>query len=675
MPKRKTSETPTRIMKFGCLPPDVGAAEFDEQLRLAHRYRNKLVEIERARRARFREIRLKHCPGLGEIEAEVASLTEQIDQGYERARQVKHWERRVAEILRDNSEADLGDLPERIAKGQAAAAELPVLKEKRKALNQSATEQRKAYEVLLRGPREAYKARAKELAAGGATHVKARANAQTLEQMLTEPEWPAAWKESVQADVLYADMVKTARKQSGVAPGTYLMIDAAMEASKRDAESEIRFVRFTGEGRIAVQLRDTSTDDVRAGDSTFLRLAPGPKPTKPGAKYKPDEYQRVSIRVGSVGRTPIWTELPVWIHRPIPKGEVKWAWILVRRQGPRLVYQLQLTIETEERLRPERRGSGTVAVNFGWCQTVKGLRVGYAVGSDGFEQSIEADPKSLQLFAFCDSLRSIADRHFDETRAAITAWRGEGHAEPEWLAEAVLFMSHWQWHGKLVRLAERWRDEALGSDRSTAIWRKWFEARRSRKLDLFCGYAEFSDWLSRDAEYWELEESARFAMWLELWRQKDTHLWAWEANERKHAIRRRDQAYRLAAIRLAERYEFFVYDTTDFSKLALREPEEWEAREDTGPTARHQRMVASPSEFRTDLLDVFEARVIKVDKNRASMDHAGCGGSLVGDSTLLTRSCTKCGALVDRDANNCRNLLLRAGAPSEPAASARAGAR
>src|SRR5258706_9141655 len=48
--KRKTSTTPTRVYSYGCLPPTAGADLVEEQIRLAHRYRNKLVEIERKRR-------------------------------------------------------------------------------------------------------------------------------------------------------------------------------------------------------------------------------------------------------------------------------------------------------------------------------------------------------------------------------------------------------------------------------------------------------------------------------------------------------------------------------------------------------------------------------------------------------------------------------------------------
>lgn len=44
-----------RVYQFGCLAPTMNAERVHTQIRLAHRYRNQLVEIERARRAALRE--------------------------------------------------------------------------------------------------------------------------------------------------------------------------------------------------------------------------------------------------------------------------------------------------------------------------------------------------------------------------------------------------------------------------------------------------------------------------------------------------------------------------------------------------------------------------------------------------------------------------------------------
>src|SRR5690242_6800937 len=196
MPKRKTSDVPTRVLTFGCLPPDVGRAEFDEQLILAHRYRNKLIEIERARRAKFRDIRAKWAPGLAELEADLVALNERIGNALELSRQVKHWERKIAQVLNEEPEADISDLKQRITRGIEAATELPDLKQQRKEKGALAKEKRLAYAELLTKPRAVFKELATTLAAGGATHVKARANRDALAQMLDDPQWPEAWKEN-----------------------------------------------------------------------------------------------------------------------------------------------------------------------------------------------------------------------------------------------------------------------------------------------------------------------------------------------------------------------------------------------------------------------------------------------------------------------------------------------
>ena len=51
----------SRIYEYGLLPPTTNAALVDDQIRLAHRYRNKLVEIERERRVKVRQILTGHA--------------------------------------------------------------------------------------------------------------------------------------------------------------------------------------------------------------------------------------------------------------------------------------------------------------------------------------------------------------------------------------------------------------------------------------------------------------------------------------------------------------------------------------------------------------------------------------------------------------------------------------
>src|SRR5262245_40665765 len=54
--RRKTNTLPPRAFRYGCLGPTVNADIVEGQLRLAQLYRNKLIEIELARRAAVRQV-------------------------------------------------------------------------------------------------------------------------------------------------------------------------------------------------------------------------------------------------------------------------------------------------------------------------------------------------------------------------------------------------------------------------------------------------------------------------------------------------------------------------------------------------------------------------------------------------------------------------------------------
>jgi hypothetical protein len=664
-------------MTFGCLPPDVGAAEFSEQLLLAHRYRNKLVEIDRARRNKFREIRAKHAPRLVETEAALEALNAKIDEALALSKQRGWLEQQIREAKRERDKLmveakraqtipfapieeanrSIESMLTRLAAANEAKAVVEALKAARKLLGAEAKEERARYLELLQPAHAEFRRRVDSHGKVG-PRITERLNMTIRAAMLEEPEWSEAWKENARSEELFLEMAKKARAECGVSSGTYLLVESAMEASKKTALGDVRFVAYNGEGRIGVQLKHTSIAEIREGEGNFLRLKASAGPPRPGAAHRPDIYQRVWIRVAaSADRKPVWAELPVKLHRPIPAdAQIKWAWILVRRQGPRRIYSLQLTIESAVALVPVRCGDGSVAVNLGWRKTDRGLRVAYCMGSDGTEQSIECDAKSLELFGFCDSLRSISDLHFDATRAEVKRWRESlGRlAEPEWLNDALEFMSHWRSHRKLARVARNWVAEAIEPDLLRTLWSTWCTERISAKLDLFCPLKEFEEW----APVLALDSSERFALWLEWWRRKDDHLWSWEANERQHAIRRRKQAYRLAAIDLAKRYNTIVIDDTDLRKLA----DLGKAGGELPEVARHQRTMAAPSELKAQLLEVFgKDRLVKVPAKDNTALHAGCGGRMSEEPGMLHLRCTTCGAVADRDANNCENLLIRSG--------------
>lgn len=650
---RKTSTVPSRIMSFGCLPPDVGGPELAEELRRAHKYQNLLIEIERDRRAERRKIRAKYCPELAAVEAAIDERNQQIDKLFEIYKQRHFWTRKLAALKKDiasgnpppRAEERVRDIEQKIQAALEANDLVQPLIVERKALSEQAKALRSGFEDTLQPTRDEFKARTgKSKAPRTIEKLKIKAR----KEMFGDPIWPEAWKEIAKNEARAEERVSEALKKSGIGTGTYGKINQAMEATRRDAIIDPKFKRYDGGGKIAVQLTRL-TEKKKKRDVTVADLFNGRVASKisllPGPKHSKRAYYRVRIALKKG-----FAELPVWLHRDMPmEAVVKWAWILVRPQGPRLVYQLQVSIETARALRPHKIGSGLCALNLGWRETQAGIRVGYIVGSDGYERSIECDPKSIELFDLCERLRSYSDQHFDSVRDTFSEWRDQ-HALPDWVAERCQHIDHWRAHGKLARVARRWGLETFGPAKLEELWKQWRRTRKREGLDEFASLKEVSDWLDEG-------EDKAMVLWLDWWRRKDEHLWTWTANEQTRAIRRRRQNYRLEAIALSERYETLVLDDTDLRPLA-------EVKKQGGETtqkARRQRHRVSPFELKMQLLEVFgKERVQIVSRKRNTIEHVVCGKAMDARPELLYLRCDHCGQVVDRDANNCKNQLARA---------------
>lgn len=182
----------TRVYRYGLLPPTVGGDIVDEQMHAAHRYQNKLIEIEKARRERAD--RFFSEKGLSE------------------------YEQRVEALL-----AELADHRDQI----------------------------KASHVDARTPKtdpvdsvtvESIKKRLKE----------ARQELNAERKRIATMPWVRLWVAANNEES--NDQAKAARAECGVYWGTYLLAEQAAEAAKKGRE--LRFQRWTGDGAVAVQLQN-----------------------------------------------------------------------------------------------------------------------------------------------------------------------------------------------------------------------------------------------------------------------------------------------------------------------------------------------------------------------------------------------------------------------------------
>lgn len=566
----------TRVYRYGCLAPIEGADVVRAQMRAAHDYRNTLVAIERGRRAAAREAlqRAGNIPAL-----EVA------------ARAADH----------EASEA------QRAVKAARAAGRT-----------------RKASKDLL-----------DRLSAARATK---KAAVQALrEARRVAREDPAIVADLARIDALAHDLAKNARAYCGCYWGTYLRIEAAMDASRKlplydgIEPNDPGFVRWDGEGAVAVQVQNGLDVVDLFGDDTRLRVAP----VDERAWLSPVRAERrkfmrteVSLRVASDGRAPVWGRWPMVMHRALPEGaRIKWAVVTLKKIGPREEWALLLTVEMAAPTRVAGGGGdGVIALDLGWRQRGEDLRVGVWRDERGTAGEIRLDGALLSALSYPKALQSIRDREFDAAREALVRGLATMPEVPAWLASASRTLAQWRSSARLAALAKRWRDARFEGDAS-------------------------------------LYDP------LEAWRYHDHHLWVWCESQRSKSLRRRREHYRIVAADLARRYGTLVLEAFDLRAVARRPSAADDAtaaaegKQAENETARTNRQLAAVSELRLALTQAFVARggrVVTVPAENTTRECANCGSLESWDQAAsVHHGCRKCGKVWDQDDNAAENLLAR----------------
>jgi hypothetical protein len=572
-----------RVYEYGLLPPKVNAALVDDQMRLAHRYRNLLVEIELERRAAVRAILGAH--------ADVAPLESEL----------------AAAIL----------------ELETARADIKAKRSATRSRSDSADQRKRASSALA-----------------VVRDLRARVR--------------AAKKASIEAPVIVAGIneanrralarVKSARATCGVYWGTYLLQEAAADQARKGVTPP-KFQRYTGEGRVSVQIGGgVLASSVTSADcnDTRIRIAPVPSSAFDGSLCRGESKRAMrtvlQLRVSSDERRPVWAEWPLIMSRPLPEGAViKVATVQRRRRNcHQWDWRLQLTVDIPDEFsrRPPPR-DGVVALNLGFCSRPGGgIRSGFYVGSDGSQREILVAKSDLyrgdvatdsmagvttrikNAIDKADSIRSIRDKNMDAMRADMLAWLATlGAQAPEWLLERAKHVHAWRSADRFRSLAKAWKVARFDGD------------------------------------------AAGYDM-LEAWRYRDDHLECYESGLRRRAIGDRREGYRLLAAQLAARYHTLIVDDTDLRAFARSPSTE---SEDVGIAAVKRNMrLAAGSVLRQVMLSAFgAARVQKVSAVNVTVTCSLCRHVNNVDRSSGTRdhTCGTCGATWDQDANACRNLL------------------
>lgn len=552
--KRKTSNLPTRIYTYGCRLPTANGDLVEQQILLAHRYYNKLIEIERRRREKVRSIQREAAPGIVEHEQAAETLDEEI-----------------AQIL--------AGIKARKAEGRTAKVEVSADRVRLSELRV----QRKEHYAQAKAARSAAK------------------TPEVLERMRA-------------AGAVAAADVREARANCGVYWGTYLTVEAAVEAAKK-SPTDPEFRRWRdGAGRVAVQIQNGIPVAEAFGGDTRIQLDPP----------APNRMSKVRLRIGTnPDRSPIFAECPFRYHRPMPAdARIKWAWISKSLKGRWVNWDLQIVLEAGSFTGAPRQPSdgGVVAIDIGWrLRPGCDLRVGYWLDDQGKSGELLMPADLKQRLEHADSLRGIQDRAFDAIKARLLAWR-EGRELAAELAAALEFLPQWKSAKQLGAVVDEWRAK---------------------------------QWPDQDI-------IPELAAW---WKQH-RHLYDWEQCERDRALAARKNLYREWAAKFTRQYAVVVLEDFDLRQVAEK-PAADAAKPALPKPARHQRQETAPSEFVGALKSAAPGNrcaIAEVECAYTTQRCSRCGHVKPFDAAALIKpACERCGDArsqpIDQDREAAANLL------------------
>jgi hypothetical protein len=580
------------VYRYALAAPSENFEQIFDQLRAAHEYRNELISIERARRQASRALIDGHSPvATSDALALVAAASIKLEKTVDELRK---------ERSRTRKRSESPELRERIrlARKELALARKCVYDLRRAAQKDPA----------VAGELGAIRERAKELIKG------ARA--------LTRCYW-----------------------------GTYLTVEAAMQASVDslplydfEKPNDPSFVRWRGvEGSLSVQLQGgLESEKACSGRDTRVRLrmpdyeSSFVRENRDGTRKTRKELEQarrlgeLRLRVCSDERgSPVWGTWRMDAHRPLPDhSRIKWATVHATRCGPITHWHLTLTLDVPPKplaVPAERGQRKLVGVDIGWrwLGEAQELRVACISGSDGHSEELRLSSlpqgrrRKLGVYArlrAIDEVRSHRDHRFDMIRMRLKRWAAVQISLPAWLSEELKTMHAWRSFGRLTSVVSKWRQQRFPGDEII--------------------FSHVSGWADQDLYDWKTQE---------LWRGT--------------ALRYRREIYRIFAARLAQRYDVIVLETFDLRKFAERQLPEGEGASEFSRSHRH---MAALNELRLAIINAAKTRrkiVVKLNAADTTKTCPSCGTVEEFDKFQISRTCGGCGTTWDQD--DSASIVLR----------------
>ena len=539
------------VHEYGCLTPIAGEEAALEQMRRRIEFWNALVSIEQEHIARTREVL-----SVAGVDDRIASLGAEISDLHSRMKAG-----RTAQSA--SAAADRRDLRSRIDELRIAL-KAAILESKR--LRPKLVEERRAALSELDIQRkQAVKA--------------ARASAHLY------------WCNADEVIALYED--------------------ARIRSMKKG--TTVGFRAWRGSGTVSVKYQRGLLPSALGSDTRFQI-----DPVDPRAWSDPSRSVRrrlartvARIRVGSTEkRHPVWLELPVILHRPLPQDALIRAVRVKRfRIGYQFHYKVMITVRLPDAIPPSGRTRSEAAGIWIDCHEMsEGIRVGYWAAADGEHGEVLLPAAVVSEFEKLGDLQGILDRNWNETRAALVSWLGSA-AVPDWLRNTAGDLVEWMDYYRPLHLADAWSEHRFAGDEQI------------------------------------------FARLVE-WKRKHLHLHSWASHLRDQVQKRRREHYRLLAAQLAKNYDRIYINAVASAPATERDEPDLGVR-GVGTREAHIRTIAAPSILRRTVLQTSEREAVKVtavDFGRLAPLCPACGGTTSEPTPDAPMSvfCRSCSRKLDR---------------------------
>lgn len=413
-----------------------------EQMRLAHRYRNTLVEIERGRRNAERSLTNST---IKELESNVAQLQIEVD-----TIDVAIRKARAASRSRSETQAMRDAKREALTKRRAALQLLYVARR----------EDREATQPM----RDEFHERGLELQRSARKH--------------SGVSWGTYQATEAAASASFGKIPL----YDGIGP------------------NNPKFVRFTGNGHISVHLQNDnilSTERVFSPNAWVYIDPVDPRAflsETPTGERKRLSRTTLHLRIGSNGREPIMATFSIILHRPLPPGNITWVSVHRRMVGPHDEWTVTFTVALDEtKIIARSTSERVIALNIGWrLLDDKSIRIATWADDEGGTGSFHLDVPLILALTYSNTLRSIRDTNFDKARNELIQWLKQTEV-PAWLKQKTTHLYAWKSQSALAALCIAWRSQRFDGDdvgySALETWRHqdkhlwcWESAQRSKSL-------------------------------------------------------------------------------------------------------------------------------------------------------------------------------------------------